>query len=321
MKHRIATTASVCLLLLTTLPAHGRGLSASSGESLIPFEQITAEGSHVPEVGRQFLDEDFFTRDMTDAFNNGQNYTASLTLPDRSVAQSLDPVNGLVHRTEVGSSRLLLYLTNLADAPNDIAISAIRAGGAVSHNGLIRVEPGERLGVSADALADFDELRILSIQDFAATAVVGRAHGKARELELDTTAPLAPRVDSFDAFDKGLNKSINYCQNKSNVIVEITNDSNGVGVLACAQRTFGSGTHYEYAINYPTCGDAFHCKTSGGSVFVNPACKMYSNTTRRCSNSSIEHNWQNLDEVVFSCGTGTAQCVRGCTGDFTITCP
>ncbi len=316
MKHRIRVTATVfVLILLATVPVQARSFATASDDSLASIEEFGAEGARVSDISRQFLDDGFFTRDLVVAFDSGQNFTASLTLSGGAVYQDVDLGRGLMHRREVDGG-LRLYLTNLADAPNDIAVSAVREGGSGARNALVRVEAGETLGLMADELASYDEVRILSIQDFSATAVLEVAGGKARELRLDTTAPAVPRVRSFGSdFDK----SINYCQSKSNVVIEI--NSGGGGVLACAQRTPNGGTFYKYDIDYPTCGDDFHCSTSGGSVFVNPPCKMYSNTTKRCSNSSIQHNWQNLDEVVFSCGTGTAHCTQGCTGNFTITCP
>ena len=317
MKHSISVTASILLLSsFAAVPASGQ--AAALDESLVQLGEFAADGGRVPAISRQFLDDGFVTRDLSAAFDNGRNYTASLAIPDAALVRDEDLGRGLKHRREVAGAGLRLYLTNLAEAPNDIAVSAVHHGAAVARNALVRVEPGEVLGLAADDLAGYDEVRLLSIQDFAATAVLELPGGEARRLQLDTAAPSVPRVRSFGS---GFEKSINYCQAKSNVVIEITNDSNGSGVLACAQRTSGGGTFYQYAIDYPTCGDPFHCKTSGGSVFVNPPCKMLSNTTRRCSDSSIEHNWRNLDETVFSCGVATAKCTQGCTGTFTITCP
>lgn len=310
MKFGIRTVSLFLLLMLAALPTQ-------ADDSLVSIHEFGADGVRVPEVARQFLDAGFFSRDQSTAFENGRNYTASFALPGAAAYKSADLGRGLVHRREAVAG-LRLYLTNLAAAPNDITVSAVREGSSVARNALVRVEPGETVGLDAAELAAFEAVRLLSIQDFAASAILDLPGGKARELRLDTLAPVTPPVRPDGS---GFEKTINYCTSVSNYVIEVTADSSGSGVLACAQRTSTSTTHYEYAIDYPTCGDPFHCKTSGGSVFVNPACKMSTNTTRRCSDSSIEHNWQNLDEVLFSCGTGTAQCTQGCTGSFTITCP
>ena len=303
-------------MLLLAFAAEGQ--SWAGLDSLAPLSDFGAEGSRVSDISRQLLDDDFFTQDQTGAFSSGQNYTAFLDLPNGALVESLDLGRGLMRRQRVGELKLGIYLSNLADAPNDITISGVRRGSSTAYNVLVRVEPGETLGLAADELAGFDTVRFISIQDFAAAMTLSPPGGKARQIELETTAPTVPRVRSFGST---FEKSTNYCQTKNNVVIKITNDSDGSSVLGCAQRTLQSGTFYNYDVDYPSCGSSFHCTTTGGSVFVNPACKMYANTTERCSNTSIRHKWKNLDNVVFSCGTGTATCEQGCSGAFTVTCP
>ena len=177
MRHRIRWTALILLLSLATAPAYG---SASGlGHSLAELGDFGADGARVPEVAREFLDEGFFTRDLTASFDNGQNYTASLAVPQEALRRTEDLGRGLIHRREAVVG-LRLFLTNLADRPNDIAVSAVRDGGTIARNALVRVEPGETLGLAADELAAYDEVRLLSIQSFEATAMLDLPGQRAR---------------------------------------------------------------------------------------------------------------------------------------------
>lgn len=302
-----------------------------SAEEVVDLSRFGKAGDLRPTVGESFIDEGFYTQDMTAAAASRQYHTAAWSMPTRVDGPArVEKFDGGELRVStsaqsLGRAQLGLVLSNpQAEGPQaelvDVTVSLRHAEGV--RNYLVRLEGGETRGLTLPSatpeLGRLETVLLLAFSPFSAEIQLETTPGSLRSESLDVMAPI---VDSTAVARSGSEKVVNYCQN-INSWIRIS-DSAGAYVIAMSKR-FYKGTYeptnwdiYYHNIEYPA-GTLFHRGNGAGVGGVQPPCKSTQHNTTR-TDYSKSHIWYGMDDLVIACqGTGVAICTSGCDATFTV---
>ncbi|MEM8934534.1 MAG: hypothetical protein AAGE94_25295, partial [Acidobacteriota bacterium] len=181
----VLLTISAALCFATALPAWG-------STDVVALERFGKGGDSMPAVAESFVDEAFFSRDMTAAAASREYYTAVYTVPasverpGRTVKEDDTPF-ATVERRPVQRPALGMWLSNPEDEIVDVTVSVRLAGEVRNH--LVRVEPERSVGLDLTLWDGVESLVLIAFTPFEARVEL-TAEGVDVSESLDVLAPI-----------------------------------------------------------------------------------------------------------------------------------